>query len=670
MRKQVVRILKSRAFIMLLVAFLLAVALTYALQVAAVWQVWGAPHTVSDYKEAKEMAWSMFFESRVLWFSVLWLIAFFAMLVGIINRFVVSLAIFLTSGVAFVVAEYEKISLRNEGIVPADISEIASSAKLAKMIDPQILKVTLISLGAVIIVMFVLLIVARLINKGRLSAMPKAVQNFFQFVGGQFFKREQTRIAVSLVSMAVVVTPFFIPAESYEEFYGVFDRSRQSWSSSADAAYNGPIMTFTSNLKAIIMTEPADYSKKTMIELADKYEKEAAAINESRGNANFDGQTVIYVLSESLTNPKNVPGLKINQDPLTNIEDISAESPASGKMLSSGYGAGTANVEYMTLTGTPLSAFSPAVDTPYVQLTGHVNEMPSILSYFDKSATVHPYNGSLYNRRGAYHQMGMQKFLTTDKETDGQLNHLGTWFQGGNVKDSEAYQDTLDLISKSKDESQFLQLLTMQNHLPYYDGTYTGENAPIKVTKALPGENTNEQVTTYLNGLYNTDLATRSFINALNELDRPVTVVWYGDHWPGIFTFVRASEKKNEIKAHKTQYFIWQNDAAKAANGSQSVDKSVVSPNEFNSMMLQVNNMNVTPFFALQTEVANKLPTAITYRHDAEGNPLFVVDGKEKPLNKLTTHQQKLWHDLELINYDSSIGDNYLSKTSFFKNNK
>ena len=179
MRKQVVRILKSRAFIMLLVAFLLAVALTYALQVAAVWQVWGAPHTVSDYKEAKEMAWSMFFESRVLWFSVLWLIAFFAMLVGIINRFVVSLAIFLTSGVAFVVAEYEKISLRNEGIVPADISEIGSSAKLAKMIDPQILKVTLISLGAVIIVMFVLLIVARLINKGRLSAMPKAVQNFF-----------------------------------------------------------------------------------------------------------------------------------------------------------------------------------------------------------------------------------------------------------------------------------------------------------------------------------------------------------------------------------------------------------------------------------------------------------------------------------------------------------
>ena len=95
-----------------------------------------------------------------------------------------------------------------------------------------------------------------------------------------------------------------------------------------------------------------------------------------------------------------------------------------------------------------------------------------------------------------------------------------------------------------------------------------------------------------------------------------------------------------------------------------------MSPNEFNSMMLQVNNMNVTPFFALQTEVANKLPTAITYRHDAEGNPLFVVDGKEKPLNKLTTHQQKLWHDLELINYDSSIGDNYLSKTSFFKNNK
>ena len=43
-------------------------------------------------------------------------------------------------------------------------------------------------------------------------------------------------------------------------------------------------------------------------------------------------------------------------------------------MISSGLGGGTANMEYMTLTGLPVSNFSPTIATPYTQVVPNSNQ--------------------------------------------------------------------------------------------------------------------------------------------------------------------------------------------------------------------------------------------------------------------------------------------------------
>ncbi|MCQ4948003.1 hypothetical protein NE602_27885, partial [Bacteroides cellulosilyticus] len=69
-------------------------------------------------------------------------------------------------------------------------------------------------------------------------------------------------------------------------------------------------------------------------------------------------QNIIFNLSESFSDPRRVPGIKLAHDPMPNIERLKKNN-TSGLMISSGYGGGTANMEYMTLTGLALCNFSP-----------------------------------------------------------------------------------------------------------------------------------------------------------------------------------------------------------------------------------------------------------------------------------------------------------------------
>ena len=55
-------------------------------------------------------------------------------------------------------------------------------------------------------------------------------------------------------------------------------------------------------------------------------------------------------------------------------------------MISAGYGGGTANMEYMSLTGLDLSNFSPTLPTPYTQLVTHRKYNPNIAQSFQKQS--------------------------------------------------------------------------------------------------------------------------------------------------------------------------------------------------------------------------------------------------------------------------------------------
>ena len=125
------------------------------------------------------------------------------------------------------------------------------------------------------------------------------------------------------------------------------------------------------------------------------------------------------------------------------------------------------------------------------------------------------------------------------------------------ISDSSAYQDIVDLIKDDKSGTpQFLQLVTMQNHTPYNDWYEDNEFKEANTSTELSGwERDNSD--TYAKGVNYTDTATADFLNKLNEIDQPITVVFYGDHLPGILSN-SFDDSNNDLPLHETDYLFGQ----------------------------------------------------------------------------------------------------------------
>ena len=262
-----------------------------------------------------------------------------------------------------------------------------------------------------------------------------------------------------------------------------------------------------------------------------------------------------------------------------------------------------------------------------------------------------------YNRRDAYKDMGIQKFYTTDGLTykypdkyTGKLSSNAVY-----PTDENAYKFLLDKVDNAKDkDSQFLQLMTMQNHLPYSAKEYP--NSPYKMREPAVSDATKDQVETYITGVHQTDLATKKLIDKTEHIKRPITMVFYGDHWPVVFTFV--DQDKQMKVSHETDYFIYQNAAARKANKTtlKHDARPYASPSDFPTLALKATNSKVTPFFALQTKFVDELPALANYTR----NTFVDRNGKKLKTKDLTSKQKKLLHEFKLVQYDITAGEHYL----------
>ena len=63
------------------------------------------------------------------------------------------------------------------------------------------------------------------------------------------------------------------------------------------------------------MIEPRGYSKEKIQEIEKKYKNLAEAINKDRQNK-IEDQTVIYLLSESFSDPARVDGVTMSENPI------------------------------------------------------------------------------------------------------------------------------------------------------------------------------------------------------------------------------------------------------------------------------------------------------------------------------------------------------------------
>lgn len=281
--------------------------------------------------------------------NLIFVLAFFGIILAITNRFWLTFVLNNLIFIIFGIADQQKLIYRNESILPSDLSQLSNPLTLVNFIGINAIEFILLVLVSVLFIWGLYLLFRRY------DARIKFAKWF-------------VRVPLLLFSGLVIISARDLSTTDTipDQVASKLSDSPIPWDVNYDQRQNGAIYSFMRFFDNKIMNMPKGYSKQAIEKINKKYTKVANQINQNRSNY-LNQQTVIYVLSESFSDPTRVPGLAVSPDPIAKIRNIKSKT-TSGLMLSSGYGGGTANLEYQALTGLSLTNFLPTVTSPYVQV--------------------------------------------------------------------------------------------------------------------------------------------------------------------------------------------------------------------------------------------------------------------------------------------------------------
>lgn len=551
-------------------------------------------------------------------YQILLLSVIFLLTYVVINRYVSAsfLIIFIFSIISTVNAVKE--TMRNEPLLISDFAWITELNTVAGFIDGNIIG-EIIQYSVLLVVLTIAL---------HFTVLKGAVIGCW---------KKRLALAVSLLGILGTVFNIFSNSdhgkikENIPIISNLNNNDDIAWFGfTTNARYKSLMYVWTKQLTKQIMIKPDGYSKEKIGEIVNKYSKLASEINQSR-TSSIEESTLIFVLSESFSNPIHVPNVQVSKNIIPNIEEIMNQT-TSGVMKSDGYGGGTANMEFQSLSGLPFYNFSSSVSLAYIEVVPKLNYFPSISNYFapEDRIVIHPASAKNYNRYNIYKDLGFSKFIA-QSDTDFPISYpvaVGTF-----IGDQTVYSNVLENIQQ--DKSQFFSVISMQNHSPWL----SEETADILAIGEGFSREENEKLTNYARLLSYTDEATKNFLDSLSELEKKITVVFYGDHLPGLYP--QAIFKERPESQFQTDYFIWSN------KYNTKVNHPYLNSSDFTAALFEHTNSKVSPYIALLTEVLNKAS----------------IDKAD-----LTEEGKSISKDLYFLQYDITVGKGYIQDyLSFFE---
>ncbi|MDF7638050.1 LTA synthase family protein [Lactobacillus sp. ESL0791] len=578
--------------------------------------------------------------------TAIFLDALFSILYFVTTRYWTSTTIVSILAIGWAVANKIKLTLRAEPIYPSELSEIVNWRTLLPMVGKKLVIIILVALVVVVAIDVFLELKVKIPKKG--SWKKRGIW--------------------ALLSLLLFMTPLRFNHDSgiiYRINRG-FDNKQIFRNPERDIQVNGPILNFLNYIDLQVMDKPTNYSKAAINRLDKKYQGVAAQINKTRSN-DVAKQTVIFNLSESFVDPSTFPEIRIDKTAPNPVKFIQSMKPRStyGTMLSAGYGGGTADMEWETLTGFNMGMFKSSL-TPYVQVVPNYDFYPTIGMNFNYKSAIHPFIGTYYSRVEDYHRFKFNKFV-----------YVGSKYQiidqkklGKNEYNSDftTYANGLRQIN-ARQGGQFINLISIQNHMPYNDWYPKNEYLGKISGKLFNSAAVRAQMETYVKGTQYTDQAVKKFIGQIDKIQKPITLVFYGDHYPSILSQSYTTEYP--VQMHSTRYFIYSNKYAREHGAKEKLgtkENEFVNSSDFIAMMLEQTNSKVTPYQALLTEIHQKLP-AITINFDGgKGFELVNKRGEIVDPKSLSKKQQAILKDYELIQYDMTAGKAYgLKAKGFYK---
>lgn len=550
-------------------------------------------------------------------FQILILVLVYLLFYFAVNRYLLASILIIFSGIAVTVANHLKFLMRSEPLLLTDFTMIAQLDLIFSFLEMKFLILVLVIVTGLIIMYFFL--------RNRILT-------------GKIFTSIKKRILLTVSVLAILggIASFFVHVGQGDTVWNFPVVSRISNTRNITfeghakrASYQSLMYVWFQQATKSVMLEVDGYSQDAIKEVVEKYQKRADEINKNR-TQRIEDETVIFILNESLADPTRIDGVTLTENILPNIQEIQSKT-TSGIMKSDTYGGGTANIETQTLLGLPFYNLSPLTAIYNVEVVPKMATLPSISDSFlaNNRYFIHLGELQLYSRRDVYGRLGFKHLIATDSNMKPSKNEKYGVFPS----DESTYQNILDNLDEK--ESQFFSVVTYQNHIPWsmsYPAELGGQGEGFT-------DKDNEKLTHYVRLVKKSDDDIKVFLEQLSKINKSITVVFYGDHLPGLYPDL-AFEKNPESR-YLTDYFIWSN----KDNTKKNYPK--INSSDFPAALLSHTNSRVSPYYALLTDVLENAS----------------VDKKE-----LTEVQEQIANDLKLIQYDLISGKNYVKNYPNFFN--
>ena len=531
-----------------------------------------------------------------------------------------------------------KYNSRGYPLLPEDFQLASEASSLSKFVDMG----SIVRLIIAIIIVEILLGVFSYYRGKKFHLRYKGDKK--QFI--LFRHLAITRVVVLGLSVLVFMgSTYFVRHNMGVRYEDIFLGTHfTAWNQNRNYDDNGFVLGFLYNFQKLKLNAPEGYGEERIANIKEKYTIIANNENAKRKKASDENVSVIVILNESFFDPSvEFQGKKFSDyyqleggEVLPELHKIQ-QSTASGLMYSLDYGGGTANIEFEALTS--MSKFW--LDTvPYTALIPKAGNIPSVASSLKKqkysTLAIHPFNGGMYKRNIALKKQGFDTFITEIemdyKEHEGDSEY---------INDKSAYDQVLKELNGSKN-NQVIGLITMQNHTPYNESTYKDVQFKVSETSNTEKDNT-QSIETYLQTLHESDKYLGEFINSLQQLDKKVAVLYFGDHSAGVFNTLNENKDKEASDLTRvTPYFIWTNYDSGLQAGSKL---PTTTPNCMMNTMFNQLRWQKDPFYYLVDDVCASEPIL---------TPTF-LEGREFEMTETL-------QDYQLLVYDYLGGQRYWAK--------
>lgn len=435
-------------------------------------------------------------------------------------------------------------------------------------------------------------------------------------------RRVATNLGGAVALLAALVACVTVP--SYFDDLGV---QMKYWYSLDYYRRQGFITSFVAVAQDLPIDVPEGYDDEGAEELEASYvesydEGEGASEARRASEAQFDEErpSVVCIMNESFSDLSELDGASWGYDGPSFVDSLD-DTLAQGSLAVSVLGGGTCNTEFEFLTGVPLAYVG---DGKYPYSLYDLSESPSLARQFSElgyqTTAMHPNYATNWNRDRVYEALGFDGFLDIDDFAGAETYHSG-------VSDAATYDKCLELL-ESGDEPQFIFDVTMQNHSGY-DQNNLGDVEQYHVDGMSDYDNA--RLSEYLACVDESDRALEEFLGELSELDRPVVVVFFGDHQPALSTILNAAvsgeqvydengnavgggtgggdaagDSEAAVETYRSTYLVWAN--YDVAGRAQDGEKSDASPAYLGALTADLIGAPLTDYQKAQLAIREELP--------------------------------------------------------------